>query len=166
MSSFKDFIRGTINYYVLHFKKNRVLLELNGEPRQEINFSFDHLSDLYLAYAEEQNSNQINNEISLGQLDVSAIKITDNDFIEFWEHLDPAYNQSFNIEGQDIGDETILKISELYSEGRCTFPKLVLSGNTLISAVSIHKLGLSLQSFPAIKELYLHGLEIGEFGIK
>jgi len=32
--SFKDFIRGTINYYVLHFKKRRMLLEANGEPRR------------------------------------------------------------------------------------------------------------------------------------
>lgn len=34
MSSFKDFLKGTINYYILHFKKGRVLLEVNGEPRQ------------------------------------------------------------------------------------------------------------------------------------
>lgn len=31
---FKEFVKGTLNYFILHFKKNRVLLELNGEPRQ------------------------------------------------------------------------------------------------------------------------------------
>lgn len=32
--SFKEFLHGTINYYALHFKKKRVLLEMNGEIRR------------------------------------------------------------------------------------------------------------------------------------
>ena len=28
--SFKEFIKGILNYYVLHFKKKRILLEMNG----------------------------------------------------------------------------------------------------------------------------------------
>ena len=58
MSTFKDFLRGTINYYVLHFTKQKMLLDLNGEPRREINLSFDHLSDLYLTFAEEHAGNE------------------------------------------------------------------------------------------------------------
>lgn len=54
MSTFKEFLKGTINYYVLHFRKQRVLLEVNGEARQEMNLSFEHLSDLYLEYIEER----------------------------------------------------------------------------------------------------------------
>jgi len=52
--NFKDFVIDKINYYILHFKKKRVLLDLNGDPRQEVNLSFDYLSDLYLTYTEEQ----------------------------------------------------------------------------------------------------------------
>lgn len=47
----------------------------------------------------------------MGSFESSAIKITDSDLYEFWDNLDSSYNQSFNIEGQDIGDETILRIS-------------------------------------------------------
>jgi len=47
---FKQFVQKQIDYYVLHLKKKRILLELNGEPKHEINLSFSHLSDLYLAY--------------------------------------------------------------------------------------------------------------------
>ena len=104
--SFKEFIKGIINYYVLHFKKKRVLLEMNGEPRTQINLSFDYLSDLYLQYAEDQvnNNNANNTEITIGKLDTSVIKITDSDLVQFWKYLDGSYCQCFNIEGQDIGD--------------------------------------------------------------
>lgn len=70
------------------------------------------------------------------------------------------------MEGQDIGDETILRLSQLYVEGTCTFAKLYFAGNSRISSVGVHKLGLSLQSFPCIKEIDLHELRIGEYGIK
>lgn len=30
---FKEFVREQIDYYALHFKKKRVLLELNGDIR-------------------------------------------------------------------------------------------------------------------------------------
>ncbi len=32
--NFKDFVKSKIDYYVLHFKKQRILLDYNGEPRQ------------------------------------------------------------------------------------------------------------------------------------
>ena len=55
---------------------------MNGEPRREINLSFDYLSDLYLQYAQDQaNNNQVNNEITIGKLDTSVIKITDSDLV-------------------------------------------------------------------------------------
>jgi hypothetical protein len=49
------------------------------------------------------------------------------------------------MEGQNIGDETILKISELYRDHRCSFRKLNFSGNERITAVGIAKLGQNLQ---------------------
>lgn len=87
----------------------------------------------------------------MGNLDCSAIKITDEDLKPFWEHIDASYTQCLNIEGQDIGDETILKLSELYMEGRCGFNQLKMSGNSRITGVSVGKLGQSLQHFPNIK---------------
>lgn len=42
--------------------------------------------------------------MSVGQFDVSTIKISDNDLNEFWDNLNASYNQTFNIEDQDIGD--------------------------------------------------------------
>lgn len=143
-----------------------MLLEANGQPRQQINLSFDHLSDLFLEFAEDKANNEFDKEMSVGQLDISAIKITDNDLVQFWEHLNSNFTQTFNLEGQDVGDETILKISQLYLEGKCAFSRLLFSGNSRISAVGIHKLGLSLQNFPTIKEINLHNLQIGQFGIK
>ena len=40
----------------------------------------------------------------MGELNPSVIKIVDGDLMNFWECLSGTYNQSFNIEGQDIGD--------------------------------------------------------------
>lgn len=51
---FKSFIQEQINYYGLHFKKKRLLLDINGDLKQSINLSFDYLSDQYLTYIEEQ----------------------------------------------------------------------------------------------------------------
>ena len=62
---FKAFIRSQIDYYVLHFKKNRVLLDLNGDLKHEINLSFDYLSDQYLIYAEEHASGENSESISM-----------------------------------------------------------------------------------------------------
>lgn len=42
--------------------------------------------------------------MSIGNFNASAIKITDQDLKDFWEYLDCSYTQSFNLEGQDIGD--------------------------------------------------------------
>ena len=51
--TFKQFVEEKINYYVSHFKVKAVLLQENGEPLREINLSFDHLSDLYMAKIDE-----------------------------------------------------------------------------------------------------------------
>ena len=77
--SFKEFIRGTINYYVLHFQKKVLLLETNGEPRREINLCFEHLSDLYLHFAEDQASKSQDHTLTMGEVNPSAIKVTDCD---------------------------------------------------------------------------------------
>lgn len=45
-----------------------------------------------------------NSSIEIQGFDSSTIKITDNDLLEIWEHIDESYDLSFNIEGQDITD--------------------------------------------------------------
>jgi hypothetical protein len=65
-----------------------------------------------------------------------------------------------------VGDETILKLSELYLTGRCAFTKLRLAGNSRISGVGVGKLGQSLQGFPEIEEISLRGVQVAPGGIK
>ena len=48
--NFKELVQDQIDYYVLHFKKKRVLLDLNGDIKHEVNLSFEYLSDQYLLY--------------------------------------------------------------------------------------------------------------------
>ena len=164
---FREFVREQIQYYVHHFQKKRVLLELNGDLRNMIDLSFDHLSDLYLNYLEEQpQANAQTTLPSTAPLSAAHIKITDNDLLLLWEHIDRSYRLALNLEGQDVSDETLLKLSELYLTGRCAFTKLRLAGNARISEVGVGKLGQSLQGFPEIEEISLHGLEVAGGGIK
>jgi hypothetical protein len=79
--NFKEFVREKINYYILHFKKKRILLDLNGDPRHEVNLSFDYLSDLYLTYSEENASTEQSGTLQMGSFDTSLIKITDEDLV-------------------------------------------------------------------------------------
>lgn len=111
--NFKEFVQEQINYYALHFKKKRILLELNGDIRHEVDLSFSHLSDQYLNYLEEHPTaeQQQQNSGSLQLTPISEIKIGDNDLLPLWQHIDASYTLSLNLEGQDIGDETILKLS-------------------------------------------------------
>jgi len=63
--NFKEFINQQINYYATHFKRKFVLQDYNGDYLQEINLSFDHLSDEYLKYTEEESSQIENNKQEL-----------------------------------------------------------------------------------------------------
>jgi hypothetical protein len=80
--------------------------------------------------------------------------------------VDESYRLGLNLSGQDVSDETILKLSELYLTGRCAFTKLHLGGNGRITAVGAGKLGQSLQEFTKIEEISLHGLQVAAGGIK
>lgn len=53
----------------------------------------------------------------------------------------------------------------MYSEGRCGFAMLKLSGNSRITGVSVGKLGQSLHHFPNIKKICLHDLQLSEAGV-
>jgi hypothetical protein len=102
-------VQEQITYYVLHFQKKRVLLELNGDIRHEVDLSFDHLSDHYLNYLEEHpnpNPSPNPNPDPTTALSLSApnIKISDNDLLPLWQHVDASYRISLNLEGQDVGD--------------------------------------------------------------
>ena len=83
-----------------------------------------------------------------------------------WGHLNEGYPLWLNLEGQDVGDETMLRLGELYMAGRCAFSTLKLAGNARITSVGLGKLGSSLQQFPRIKEINLHGLQIAPSGLK
>ena len=50
--NFSAFVKEEIQYYILHLQKHKVLLDINGDVKQEINLSFDYLSDQYLKYIE------------------------------------------------------------------------------------------------------------------
>lgn len=63
-----------------------------------------------------------------------------------WESLDSSYKLSFNIEGQNLTDDTVLRISELYQNGRCGFTKLNFSRNDKISQIGAVKLANSLKN--------------------
>ena len=52
-----------------------------------------------------------NSTIKLSELSDGLIKITDEDLKPLWEHLDSSYKLAFNIEGQNITDDTVLRIS-------------------------------------------------------
>ena len=45
---FKTFVKERINYFITHFQKKAVLLDYKGESLNDINLSFDKLSDDYL----------------------------------------------------------------------------------------------------------------------
>jgi hypothetical protein len=83
---------------VLHFQKKRVLLELNGDLRHEVDLSFEHLSDLYLAHLEEHPL-PANATLPTATATLSAahIKITDNDLLPLWEHIDGSYRLALNL---------------------------------------------------------------------
>ena len=106
--SFKQFVEEKINYYVSHFKVKAVLLQQNGEPLREINLSFDHLSDEYMAKVEEQEKPEVqmeNSTMKLSAMSEGLIKITDSDLDSFWDNMSSTYGLSFNIEGQNLTDK-------------------------------------------------------------
>lgn len=104
--------------------------------------------------------------MKLNELTEGFIKITDRDLKPLWVSIDSSYKQSFNIEGQNITDETLLSISELYETGRCGFVKLKFSGNDKISQAGAVKLASALKDNYSIYELGLGGEKLGKHGAK
>lgn len=70
----------------------------------------------------------------------------------------PTYELAFNIENQDISDQTILKLAELYESEQCQFTKLKFKGNERITEVGVMKLGQSLRNKTFIKKINFNDL--------
>lgn len=104
--------------------------------------------------------------MKLGELSEGLIKITDQDLKPLWTFIDSSYKLSFNIEGQNITDETLLSISELYETGRCGFVKLKFAHNDKISQAGAVKLASALKDNYNIYELSLGGEKLGKHGAK
>lgn len=49
--------------------------------------------------------------MKMSSISEGLIKITDEDLKCLWESLDSSYKLSFNIEGQNLTDDTVLRIS-------------------------------------------------------
>jgi hypothetical protein len=70
------------------------------------------------------------------------------------------------LENQDVTDESLLKLAQLYHENMCAFSRLKLRGNAKITQIGLIKLGQALRNNASIREINLNGLTIPSNGVK
>ena len=59
-------------------------------------------------------------------------------------------------------NKTLLKLAELYEEGRCSFKKLKFAGNEKITEIGAARLAKALQGNNCIREICFHGSTLGK----